>query len=200
MKRDIHVSILNGIVAQRDAISNICLQTCEALKIFARDREFNPRFRVFTQETDLDLSHVQVRRSIEELLGDPFFHQSDLIIYNYGIHYALFDSLFLLPKHKRVLAIFHGVTHPWLATDPGLRDCLARSHDRFRGLWLADRVLCNSQFSRDELRRAGLPAERLARIPLPADGGMVAWCLGRTILEAGAIPVRGAVGARQGTV
>ena len=98
MKRDIHVSILNGIVAQRDAISNICLQTCEALKIFARDREFNPRFRVFTQETDLDLSHVQVRRSIEELLGDPFFHQSDLIIYNYGIHYALFDSLFSCPN------------------------------------------------------------------------------------------------------
>jgi len=168
MKRDIHVSILNGIVAQRDAISNICLQTCEALKIFARDRELNLRFRVFTQVTDLDLSHVQVRRSIEELLGDPFFHQSDLIIYNYGIHYDLFDSLFLLPKHKRVLALFYAVTHPWLATDPGLRDCLALSHDRFRGLWLADRILCTSQFCRDELRRAGLPAERLARIPLPA--------------------------------
>ena len=27
---------------------------------------------------------------------------------------TLFDSLFLLPKHKRVLAIFHGITHPWL--------------------------------------------------------------------------------------
>ena len=37
-----------------------------------------------------------------------------------------------------------------------------------RGLWHADRILCNSQFSVDELRRAGLPAERLVRIPLPA--------------------------------
>ena len=79
MEEDIQVSILNGIVNQRDAISNICLHTCEALRGFARDRRLNLRYRIFTHGTDIDSSHVQVRRSVEELLSDPFFHQSDLI-------------------------------------------------------------------------------------------------------------------------
>ena len=70
------------------------------LRRFARDRRFNLRYRMFTHGTDIDSSHVRVRRSVEELLSDPFFHQSDLLIYNYGIHYVLFDSIFLVPRHQ----------------------------------------------------------------------------------------------------
>ena len=64
MKRDIQVSILNGIVepARRD-LEHLSADL-RSPRIFARDREFNLRYRIFAQGTDIDSSHVQVRRSV----------------------------------------------------------------------------------------------------------------------------------------
>ena len=86
------VALVSGACVRHDAISYSLRLKLELLRSLR-----NVEVRVFVQGTDFDDPEIRVR-SLGELLLDPEFTGSDVVVYEYGIAYELFDSLFALDE------------------------------------------------------------------------------------------------------
>jgi glycosyltransferase involved in cell wall biosynthesis len=177
-KPPVRVALLSGACVRYDAISYSMWLKLELLRSL-RDAGDGIEVRAFVQGTDLDDPDIYVR-SLGDLLLDPEFRRSNVVVYEYGISYDLFDSLFVLRDDQRSLGIYHNLTPLELVQSPsgrkGVRDGLLRRQN----LALLDHVACDSEFNKQDLVACGLPEAQLSVLALPprvslprADG--VAW-------------------------
>ena len=159
------VALLSGACVHYDAISYSLRLKLDLLRSL-REAGANVEVRAFVQGTDLDDPEIRVR-SLQELLFDPEFTDADVVVYEYGIAYELFDSIFALAAGQRSIGIYHNVTPLELVQMPEARrrvqDGLLLRHN----LGVLDRVACDSEFNRRDLIQCGLPEERLSVLPLP---------------------------------
>jgi glycosyltransferase involved in cell wall biosynthesis len=164
-KRPVRVALLSGACVRYDAISYSMWLKLELLRSL-RDAGYPVDVRAFVQGTDLDDPDIRVR-SLRDLVLDPDFSSSDVVVYEYGIAYELFDSLFLLRDHQRSVGIYHNLTPlefvQWPAGRKGVRDGVLRRQNLAR----LDHVACDSEFNRQDLVDCGLPEERLSVLSLP---------------------------------
>lgn len=125
--------------------------------------------RIFVSEASVADPRIRTVGAPGEILRDPHFRRSRLVIFQYGVHYPLFDLLLAHLPHQRTLAYFHNVTPAALFADssPQARALTALSERQIDNLFFCDRVLCNSAFSRDGLIARGLAPERV-EVLLPA--------------------------------
>jgi glycosyltransferase involved in cell wall biosynthesis len=159
------IGLLSGACVQYDAISYSLRLKLELLRRLRRAGH-GVTANVFVHGTDLEDPEIRVR-SLRELLLDPEFVAADVLVYEYGIAYDLFDSIFALGEHQRTIGIYHNVTPPELVDRPetkqAVRDGLLRRHN----LALLDHVACDSEVNRQDLVACGIPEERLSVLWLP---------------------------------
>ena len=120
----------------------------------------------FVQGTDLEDPDIHVR-SLAELVRDPVFARSNVFVYEFGINYDLFDSLFLLRDGQRSVGVYHNLTPPALIDLPHARAHVERGLLVRHNLGLLDHVACDSEFNKQDLLDCGLADERLSVLALP---------------------------------
>ena len=162
----LHVALYSGVYVRADAISTSLRYKVDALRRLV-DAGAPLRVTVFTHGSDYGDPWVQCVGSMHELLSRPEFHGADVHLFEYGIHYDLFNSVFVLPPGRPTLAVYHNVTPPELVDDALVRQTLERSLVQKHNLACVDRVACVSEFNRDDLLATGLDPARLSVLHLP---------------------------------
>ena len=162
----LRLALYSGICMRGDAISTSLrykLETQRALAAAGVPLEAN----VFTHGSDFGDPAVIEVPGVHDVARQPEFHAAHAHLFEFGIHYDLFDTVHILPEDRPVVATYHNITPPELAHSWESRQVLGRSLVQKHNLFRADRVLCDSEFNRDDLLGFGIPAERLSVLHLP---------------------------------
>jgi glycosyltransferase involved in cell wall biosynthesis len=168
------VSVVTGVIVYRDAISNVCRQQVEALTAGARARGLRLDLKIYTHGAHVPDSRLVLAQDPWTVAADPHFQESDLVLFQFGIYYPLFDAILLAPRAARVLACFQGITPPALL-GPEHHDTLRASFRQAVNLRAADCVIVSSGLIRNDAIGLGVPADRVVSLPLagsfqPPDG------------------------------
>jgi glycosyltransferase involved in cell wall biosynthesis len=164
------VALLSGACVRYDAISYSLRLKLDLLRSL-KEAGARVEVRVFVQGTDLDDPEIRVR-SLHELLLDPELTGSDVVVYEYGIAYELFDSLFALGPSQRSIGVYHNITPLELVQMPEERERVQHGLLLRHNLGLLDHVACDSEFNRLDLVSSGLPEERLSVLSLPPQASL----------------------------
>ncbi|MCI0459035.1 MAG: glycosyltransferase family 4 protein [Gemmataceae bacterium] len=160
------VSVVAGVVVQRDAISNVCREQVEALARHGRIHRRPMNIKVYALHTDVPDSRIALARDAATVVCDRHFQESHLIVYHYGIRYPLFDSMLLAPRTARVVVTYQGVTPPALLP-AGIQPALYESYRQAVNLHTADLVITASRYTGGDVLRMGVSPERLLVLPNP---------------------------------
>lgn len=158
------IALLSGVFVEKDAISASLGAKLNALD---RDPAGPHDIRVFVHGTDSQDARVRVLPSVADLVVHPFFRTCDLVSYEFGIAYPLFDSIFLAARRLPVIATYHNLTPLQLVEDPGVRASLEWSVVQRHALSLATHVINDSASNYRDLLTLGIPAKRMSVVPLP---------------------------------
>ena len=163
----LRIAIYAGVYLPADGISASVRPKLEMIRAL-RDSGVPIEVTVFTQVSEGDADpEVVTLSSLEGLLGHPAFQAADLHIFEFGHFYELFDAALAVPEWALITAVYHNITPAELSTDPVFQRRIRRSLVQKHNLFLAERILCVSQYNRDDLVRFGIPAERLAVVATP---------------------------------
>jgi glycosyltransferase involved in cell wall biosynthesis len=169
MTRPLRVALYSGILVPHDAISTSLRLKLDLLGSW-RAAGLPIETTAFVQYAEHDDPALVVGPTAAVVARHPAFRAADLHLFEFGIHYDLFDLVFLLPRRTRGLAVYHNVTPPELVGDDATRASVLRSLRQKANLTLLDHVACDSEFNRLDLLAFGLAADRLSVLHLPADG------------------------------
>jgi len=86
------ISFVNGILVSNDAISNIMRYKISAISHYCKLNNIPKKIRIFVQYTEIEDSRIKTMNNLNDILKDDHFNSSDLIFYEYGIYYELFNS------------------------------------------------------------------------------------------------------------
>lgn len=158
------VLLLNGVVRSADAISRSLLLKQEALM-----SAFGEHVQVDIAAYDADPGVLNAHHvsGLVDLLALPIFRQADLLIYEFGIWYQLFDSVRFAPKNARTVAVWHNITPPELAADSAGRALMERSLAQMSNMWCCDHICCDSAFNATALEGLGYDSARISVLNLP---------------------------------
>jgi glycosyltransferase involved in cell wall biosynthesis len=163
LARGLRVSVVVGVIAWRDAISNICLQQVDALTRHARRHGYPLAVKVYTTSTQETEARIAPHTAVASIAADPHFLESDVAIYHFGIYTPLFDTIHLAGPMTRKIVCYYGITFPTLLNEDQ-REVMFYSYQQAVNLHVADRVLVTSSFLRCELARMGVPDARIIQI------------------------------------
>jgi glycosyltransferase involved in cell wall biosynthesis len=160
------VALYAGVYMRADAISTSVRYKLETLRRLADDGvPVLPT--LFAHGSDCNDPAMLEVASVHEIARTEEFHAASAHIFEFGISYDLFDAMFIVPPGPVIVGVYHNVTPPELAHNFELRETLERSLTQRHNLFNAHRVLCDSEFNRDDLVRLGIPEERLSVLHLP---------------------------------
>lgn len=165
-ERPARIALLAGIVVPRDSVSWSVLHKLAALRRL-RNLGAPIEVSVFAQSIEEEGPEFHLAQSVAELVDFEQFWEADLYIYEEGMHYGLFDSVFLVPEGRPVLAIEHNSTPVELVDVPEAKAAVSRSHAQRSNLTLASHVACVSEFNLAMSRAAGVEEGRLSVLHLP---------------------------------
>jgi glycosyltransferase involved in cell wall biosynthesis len=148
----VNISIVSVHCVKNDAISNV-------MKTYSDWIRVEPGYAVkcygyHTEYTQEELPFHKVEQEANLLL-DPHFQNSHVVIFQYGIYYPLMDLVSLAPVHAKVLGIFHNVT-PKEFVAPQHHALIDKSFAQIQNLRLVDYVVCDSPTNLKELRAHGV--------------------------------------------
>jgi glycosyltransferase involved in cell wall biosynthesis len=164
--KSFQINLYSGIFFRRDAISNSLLHKYEVVQSL-RAQGVAIDCRIFTHGTDHALPETIIVPSAAQATTHPAFRSADLHVYEFGIHYDLFNAI-LLKAPARKLVFYHNITPPSLVSDEHARQAVKRSQTQINNLSEADEIICISEFSRRELAAQGFESERLSVLHLPS--------------------------------
>jgi glycosyltransferase involved in cell wall biosynthesis len=162
----LRVALISGVLVRHDAISNSLSLKLDLLRRL-RDAGAPIEVTAFVRATDRDDPEVVTVHDVSDLARHPGFRFANVHLFEFGIYYDLFDAIFLLPERRRVLAVYHNITPMELVKDPAIREAVRRALIQKNNLVQAGRVICDSEYNRDDLLAFGLEPERLAVHHLP---------------------------------
>jgi len=148
------VSIVCGSLLAYDAVSE-CALACLAAAA-AQPAHVGPvEVRIYCLETDVLDSRIHVLKSSRDLLAEQFYHNSDFIIYHFGIFSEIHHSLAAAPRGAYVVIHFHGITPPQYL--PGDWESLISNSFVQVGLFsTANEIVVGSAYLGEELKRMGI--------------------------------------------
>jgi len=160
------VALYSGIYVRHDAVSNSLHAKLEALRrLLALGAPIE--LTVFTHASDLAAPEIRVVPSVSRLVGTEEFWSADVHIFEFGMYYDLFDSMFVIPDDRPKLVIEHNTTPPELVDLPEVRAGCQLALVQRHNLRLAGRVACVSEFNLAMARSVGVPEDRLSVLHLP---------------------------------
>ena len=155
----LRVSMISGIVHTGDAISETILADLETLDRLARARRWNLDIRVYCASAVVEDSRVRVVKSWRDLLRQPHFQSSDLLVYHFGIYHELHDTLQFARRDASVVAFYHNITPPQYCRREAEK-LLHQSFQQVEMLRVANVHLTASRFSARQLESyLGKPVE-----------------------------------------
>lgn len=160
------VSIINGLCVPDDAISNSIADEVRLLSDGDGETRYRPKVYAYVVRHDLATSGRVVGLATQILL-DPHFQQSELVIFHFGIFYPLFDLAVLASCFPRVLGRYHNVT-PAEYLPAEQRGLIEKSLAQSWNLDFCDRIAADSDFSRGDLKSRGFAPEKLTTLTLSA--------------------------------
>jgi glycosyltransferase involved in cell wall biosynthesis len=162
----LHVALYAGMFIRFDAVSTSLLHKVEILQ--RKQVEGWPiEFTVFTQGTEFELPEIVVLETADDLVEHPLFQKADAHIFEFGMHYELFDAIEALPEQTPILAVDHSTTPPELVDSAEARGRCEAAIARRDMLRRATHVTNDSEFNRDHLLERGFPPEMLSVLHLP---------------------------------
>ncbi|MFO0850338.1 MAG: glycosyltransferase family 4 protein [Gemmataceae bacterium] len=156
--RRLKACVITGVVVPHDAISNITRQQADALAGVAD-------VRVFAHGCQVPDSRVTEVGDPLALAAHDHFRAADLVVFNFGIAYPLFDAIHLAPRTATVVVCYYGVTPPQLLP-PDRRGVIHESYKQASNILAADRVLVTSDHIRKDLALVGVPDDRVRMVRL----------------------------------
>src|SRR5665213_542165 len=163
--RPFTVNIYCGVFFRHDAISNSVLHKLRVIEAMAQGGAAIAG-HVYTLGTDYRLPNVTIVRSVGELIMQPGFNAADLHIHEFGIVQDLFNAALLHVAAPKIV-FYHNITPLHLAPDDAARATIEKSFVQQNNLFLADRIVSISEFSRRELVAFGIDPDRLSTMHLP---------------------------------
>jgi len=161
------VALCGGVLVEHDGIS-FSLSTKLDLLRRRRLEGADVEARAFVQLTDAtDDADIVCAPNAWELQRDPWFAAADVYVYEFGIHFSLFDSIFLVPPDRPVLGVFHNITPIELVDDPITRTKVLDSMVQVHNLSRCHEVLCDSAFNASTLAALGVPEVTTTVVGLP---------------------------------
>lgn len=157
------VSIVAPMLARHDAISRAAVDTGRAVA-----RSFGAEARYFTYRCDFPELRATIVRSVTDVLSDPAFQASDIIIYHFGIYAELIDALIVGAPGAAQIVRFHNVTPPELVPESE-RTVLVSSWEQAHLLRDADLIWADSEVNAEVAQDLGVDPARIAVIPLAVD-------------------------------
>ena len=155
----LRVSIVSGIVHAGDAISEAVLADLESLDRLSRMRRWNLDVRVYCASAAVEDSRVRVMNSWRDVLRQPHFQTSDLLVYHFGIYNEFHDTMQFARRDASVVAFYHNITPPQYCHREAEK-LLHMSFQQVEMLRAADVHLAASRFSAQQLEEyLGEPVE-----------------------------------------
>lgn len=143
------MSIIVPEMRARDAIGNVVLEMARAAVVngwdctiysYVLNRRYMPSLP----------DRVRLKKvSLGELLSDPFFINTDVVVYHYAVYCPLMESVRTVNKPR--LIYFHGITPPDFALTSWAKALLERSLFGLLLMGYADLVCVNSNYIREEM-------------------------------------------------
>jgi glycosyltransferase involved in cell wall biosynthesis len=165
-ERRIHIALYSGIVVPRDAVSQSLVHKLELLRrLIGLGAPID--VTVFTQSIDGAEPEFCLVPSVTELLARDEFWAADVHVFEEGMYYDLFNSVFVIPPDRPIMAIEHNSTPVELVEVPWAREAVERSHAQRHNLTLARHVACDSEFNVEMARSVGVPDDRISVLHLP---------------------------------
>jgi glycosyltransferase involved in cell wall biosynthesis len=162
----VNVVIVSGICVASDAISNAVVEQARIL----RGLERVDSVAVVTQYCDRATAmEVEVHCVWDawSLLRLPVVQQADLVVFHWGIEYALFDALPIVAQRCRAAVHFHNVTPPSLVPDTE-RPKIERSLRQIQLLNMTDALVwTESEYNISTLEDWGVASDRITLMPFP---------------------------------
>ncbi|GAP38640.1 glycosyltransferase [Piscinibacter sakaiensis] len=178
------ISWVSGILYGGDALSETVLAELDALEAVCSATRQPVEAVAYCRNTDRQDSRIRVIDGPKEMLADPHFLASDIVVFHFGVYNELHDVMNFVRRDAQVVVWYHNVTPPQYL--PRSAEALVHlSYQQTEAFRCADLVLCNSRHTRDTLQRtlqhrdirslplfgANLaPGSGAARPPRPAPG------------------------------
>jgi glycosyltransferase involved in cell wall biosynthesis len=163
------ISLVHSVLAPGDAISNSLRDKLRALTDTASVRD-SVQVKAFVQCSGYEEAVVQCVPTTRELVLDPFFLNSDIRLFEFGIYSELFNAIYCTNASCKTLVHYHNITPRELVSEDR-QETIDKSQLQKVNLLSADHVFCDSEFNRQDLLDYGLAPERLSLLPLPVSVG-----------------------------
>jgi glycosyltransferase involved in cell wall biosynthesis len=164
----LRVSLITGAFFPSDAMSYSLACKVDALRrLYGEDFEY----RVFAQYGNPTIPNFFLVRGIADLARDSFFVNSDVVCYEFGICYEIFNSVLLLKSKTTKLATYHSITPQHLLTNQVQKIAVCRALRQKANLNQCDFVLAGSDYNRDDLISFGIRPAKIGVLNLPLPFG-----------------------------
>lgn len=169
------VSLIAEMLIEKDAISSSTRSKALAIQEIFDALGVNLELKVFVAASDYNLGgYVKKISSVNEVLFDEHFRSSDLIVYDFGIYYSLFDSIHLAPPAATKIVHYHNITPAKYAAAQN-QEYINMSFIQRVNILKADVVFSGSEFNRQDLIEFGVKEENIAYlnyvVDFPEDSG-----------------------------
>jgi len=144
----VKISYVNGICLSNDAISNSIRDEITWLG------EMHD-VKLYTYSCDNTSLPSVVVNDCRDILFDPHFQASDLVIFHFGVFYPLFNVITATPRGAIRLVVFHNIT-PKEFVHPSSHALIDSSFAQLSNMRWAEHIICDSQTNLDVLRQRGL--------------------------------------------
>jgi glycosyltransferase involved in cell wall biosynthesis len=111
--------------------------------------------KLFTYACDFKELPFTLVSELEEIAFNPFFQESDLVIFHFGVFSPLFNLLPIIPKDKKSVVVFHNIT-PKQHLSVSAHETIDRSFAQMSNIVFANHVVCDSQTNQNVLHEAGI--------------------------------------------
>lgn len=165
------MSLVGGICLLPDAISYSLLRKLHAIDAcFSAEEIAVEAYAYASNSAD---PRVTVVPDLSALVLNAHFVQSDVVVYEFGIYYSLFNSILALPERVRKTVQYHNITPEHLVEREDQKVGVRRGLRQKANLFLAGTILADSEFNRRDLLQYGIEASRVQVLELPLTDGFV---------------------------
>ncbi len=165
MSAPIKVALCGGALYRHDAVSESLQLKLDLLRRWRAEGAGGVDVKAFVVHADQEGDDVRIVPDAWSLVRDPWFASSAVRVYEFGIYYSLFDSVFVDTEASSI-CVFHNVTPVTLVEEEESRRIIERSMVQIHNIAKCDEVLCVSEFNADSLTAIGIDRP-MSLLPLP---------------------------------
>ncbi len=111
--------------------------------------------------TDYDDPRIVVVNSPADVLRSHHYQESDILLFDFGIHNTIFDLILAAKPWQKKVTYFHNITPSALFPNTSRHSVTVMSERQRSNLFCSDFVWCNSEFTRNDLTDLGYPIDQI---------------------------------------